>query len=388
MRYRGSIFGGLLKLIDRRQFAAIVDRHDGDAYDKRFDSWTHLVSLLCAQLSGAGSLRELEAAWQANAHHHYHLGVAALRRSTLSDANRRRPPAILGELFALLVGQFHGRLRREGRSLVRLIDSTPIPIGQLAEWVKWNGRTRGLKMHVIYDPREDMPERLSITAANVNDVSFRSEVPIERATTYVYDKAYCHYGWWTEINNGGAFFITRRKANACLRTIRRRSVDDAEGDGFTILSDAEVKLANPRRAKLDIPLRRIRLKRHADGKTLDLITNDLKRPATEIAALYKERWQIELLFRWIKQNLNIRRFLGTSENAIRLQILAAMIAFLLLRSAARLHRIAIRPIRFAQLVAQGLFMRKDIDRIDKPPPVNPSSRLLEANPDQLRFCYA
>jgi putative transposase len=89
MRYRGSIFGGLLKVIDRRQFEAIVDRHDGNAYDKSFDSWTHLVGLLCSQLSGARSLRELEAAWQANAHHHYHLGVGQLRRSTLSDANRR-----------------------------------------------------------------------------------------------------------------------------------------------------------------------------------------------------------------------------------------------------------------------------------------------------------
>ena len=388
MQYRGSIFGGLLKLIDRRQFGAIVDRHDGDAYDKSFDSWTHLVSLLCGQLSGASSLRELEAAWQANAHHHYHLGVGPLRRSTLSDANRRRPPALFAELFDLLVRQFHGRFRREGDALVRLIDATPIPLGPLAGWAQWNGRTRGLKLHVVYDPGQDTPERLSITPATVNDVTFRSEVPIEPATTYVFDKAYCHYGWWTEIDQAGACFVTRRKTNAHFRTLRRRPIDDADGDGFTLLGDAEVTLAKPRRAKLDIPIRRIRLKRHADGKTMDLLTNDQQRSAAEIASLYKARWQIELLFRWIKQHLNIRRFLGTSENAIRLQILAAMIAFLLLRLAARLHRSALKPIRFAQLIGRCLFLRKTIDRIDKPPIVNPSTPRDKIDPNQLRFSYA
>jgi putative transposase len=388
MRYRGSIFGGLLKVIDRRQFDAIVDRHDGNAYDKSFDSWSHLVSLLCGQLSGARSLRELEAAWQANAHHHYHLGVGPLRRSTLSDANQRRPPAIFIDLFNLLVRQMQGPLRREGDALVRLIDSTPIPLGQVAEWVRWNGRIRGLKLHVVYDPAEDMPERLSITAANVNDISFRSDVPIEASCTYVYDKAYCHYGWWAEIDRAGACFVTRRKINAHFRAVHRRPIDNAQGDGFTILDDAEVRLAKPRRASLDIAIRRIRLKRHADGKTMDLLTNDHTRSAAEIASLYKARWQIELLFRWIKQHLNIRRFLGNSENAIRLQILAAMIAFLLLRIAARLHRLALKPIRFAQLVGQCLFLRKPIDRIDKPPPVNPATAIAKTHPDQLRFSYA
>lgn len=388
MRCRGSIFGSLLKLIDRRQFAAIVDRHNGDAYDKSFDSWTHLVSLLCGQLSGAASLRELAAAWQANAHHHYHLGVGPLRRSTLSDANKRRPTAVFAELFSLLVGQATGSLRRESKHVVRLIDATPVPLGRLLDWAQWNGRTRGLKLHVVYDPKADLPERLSITAATVNDITFGRQVPLEAGKTYVFDKAYCHYSWWTEIDQAKACFVTRRKTNARLRTICRRPSGPSEGDGFTILSDAEVKLAKPRRAKLDIPLRRIRLRRHADGKIMNLLTNDMVRSAAEIAGLYKARWQIELLFRWIKQHLNIRRFIGTSENATRLQILAAMIAFVLLRIAARLHRIAILPIRFAQLVGQCLFVRKPITRVDKPPEGNPCKPPRHPNPNQLHFCYA
>jgi putative transposase len=388
MRYRGSILGGLLKLIDRRQFAALVERHDGDAYDKKFDSWNHLVCLIGSQLSGAGSLRELEATWQANAHHHYHLGVGELRRSTLSDANQRRPTAIFADLFSLLVKQASRSVRRDGEEMVRLIDATPIPLGKVVQWARSNGRIRGLKLHVVYDPKADLPDRLSITQATVNDITFGREVPIEAGVTYVFDKAYCHYGWWTEIDRAGACWVTRRKTNAHFRTIRRRPLGTSVGDGFTVLGDAEVTLARQRRAKLPIALRRIRLRRHADNKVMELLTNDMSRPAADIASLYKARWQIELLFRWIKQHLNIRRFLGTSNNAIRLQILAAMIAFLLLRMVARLHRIAGPAIRFSQLVAHCLFVRKPIDRINKPPEINPSKPDRHVNTNQLCFNYA
>jgi len=388
MRYRGSIFADLLKLIDRRQFDAIVEGHNGNAYDKTFDSWNHLVCLIGAQLSGARSLRELEAAWQANAHHHYHMAVGKLSRSTLSDANRRRPPAIFAELFSRVSVQAARTWRREGEQMIRLIDSTPIPLGQVIKWAQWNGRIRGLKLHVVYDPQADMPHRQSITPSLDSDISFGRQMPIEAGATYVFDKAYCHYGWWTKIDQAGACFVTRRKTNARFRTLRLRSMRRRHGDGFTVLKDAEVKFASKGDSKLDISLRLIRLRRHDSGKTLELLTNDRKRRAVEIAALYKARWQIELLFRWIKQHLNIRRFIGTSDNAIRLQILAAMIAFLLLRIAARLHRIAIPEIRFAQLVGQCLFVRKPISRIDKPPEVNPSKPPATTNPNQLQFSYA
>jgi putative transposase len=384
MRYRGSIFGGVLKPIDRRQFSAIVDRHNGDAYDKKFDSWSHLVSLICAQLSRAQSLRELEAAWQANTHQHYHLGSGELRRSTLADANRRRPVAIFAELAQSLIERTSGKLRQEGRQMVRLIDSTPIALDKLMPWATWNGRTRGLKLHVVYDPRQDLPHGLAVTPATVNDVTFGRQVPIVAKTTYVFDKAYCHYGWWTAIHCARAFFVTRCKKNARLRTVRLRPLAKTKGDGFTVLKDAIVKRAIKGNVRLDIPLRLIRLKRD-DGQIIELLTNDRKRSALTIAGLYRERWQIELLFRWLKQHLNIRRFLGRSENAVRLQIFAAMIAFLLLRIAAHLNRITIQPIRFAQLVATSLFVRKPLARIDKPPEVH---RHQAPDPNQLRLSFA
>jgi putative transposase len=386
MRFRDSIFGRLLEPIDRRWFQAVVDRRDGDAYDKAFKSWDHLVALIYAQLSGADGLRGLEAGFNANAHHHYHLGVGALARSTLSDANARRPAGIFAETFAMLVSRADRQTRREGGAMVRLIDASPIPLGKLCRWSKGNGRFRGMKLHVVYDPMTDIPHDVEITAANVNDIEVGRRVRIDAGTTYVYDKGYCHFAWWRKINDANAFFVTRPKTNMRLRATRLRPVDEHVGDTFTILEDAEVALVSKGDARLPIPLRRIRIKRH-EGGTITLLTNDLRRTAIEIAALYKSRWQIELLFRWIKQHLGIRKFLGNNDNAIRLQILAAMIAYLLLRIAARLNCIKMQPLRLIQLVSQFLFTRRPIAHIDKPPPTNPRRRRQRASPEQIEFCY-
>jgi putative transposase len=386
MQYRDSIFGNLLKPILRWRFDAIVARHKGDAYDKSFDSWDHLVALIYAQLCGAESLRGVVTGWNAQAHHHYHLGVGRLARSTLADASARRPAAVFAETFATLAEQADRRLRRDGAAMLRLIDATPIPLADLS-WAAWNGRTRGLKLHVVYDPEADHPRRIAITPPTVNDVQIGREVPIEAGATYVFDKAYCHYAWWAQIHTAGAVFVTRKKINARHRRVRRRPLDTHAGDGFTIIDDVEVRLASKGDSKLPIPLRRIRVKRDKGG-ALTLLTNDLARTAVEIAALYKARWQIELLFRWLKQHLRLRRFLGRSENAIRLQLLAAMIAYLLLRLAARQSRLVATALRFTELVSECLFMRKPFDRIDKPPEVNPSKPTRRIHPNQLELCYA
>jgi putative transposase len=387
MRFGGSIIGALLKPLSRRIVAEAVARHGGDAYDKAFKTWDHLVALIFAQLSGADSLRALVAQWNAHSHHHYHLGTGKLARSTLADANARRPVAIFAEIFAFVSGLAERTLRREGTAMLRLIDATPIPLGELVGWADWNGRTHGLKLHVVYDPESDHPRRIAITPATINDVEVGRAVPIEPGGTYVFDKAYCHYGFWTRIHAAGAVFVTRQKKNARYRAVRRRPLDETQGDGFTVLADDAVKLVSKSNAKLSIPMRRIRVRR-AQGGSLTLVTNDLDRSAVEIAALYKMRWQIELLFRWIKQHLKLKTFLGRSQNAVRLQLLAAMIAYLLLRIAARQSRLAIPALRFAELVACCLFVRKPIDRIDKPPPLNPSKPQPRHHPNQLAFCYA
>jgi IS4 transposase len=386
MHFTRSIFGKLLEPINRRQFQAIVERHDGDAYVKCFTSWDHLVALVFAQLCASTSLRGLEASWNANSQHHYHLGSGPLVRSTLSDANLRRPVAIFAETFALVAGQLDRNTRREGTAMVRLIDSTPIPLGKLNDWAKSNGRIRGMKMHVVYDPGTDHPRILDITDANVNDAQVGRMIVLEAGAIYVFDKGYCHYGWWAAIAAAQSIFVTRPKTNMALKLVSDRPIKDAKGDGFTVLEDAEVSLASKSDSKLPIRLRRLIVQRQ-EGDTITLLTNDLERSAVDIAQLYKGRWQIELLFRWIKQHLKIRKFLGYNDNAIRLQLFAAMIAYALLRIAARACRIAIPILRFTELVMQCLFERRRIDAIDRPPPINPSRRRDRTSPDQIGFAY-
>jgi putative transposase len=279
-------------------------------------------------------------------------------------------------------------LRREGAAVLRLIDATPIPLGALCGWANWNGRTHGLKMHAVYDPQADHPLRITVTSSTVNDVEVGREEVLEAGATYVFDKACCDYGWWSRIHAAGAYFVTRPKTNARYEIAAERPLTETKGEGFEILTDAEVRLTTQGKTKLTCPMRRVTLKRD-DGAVIAVVTNDLERPAVEVAALYKARWDIELLFRWIKQNLKLASFLGRSENAIRLQILAAMIAYLLLlRIAAKLSRSALSALRSRELIGQSLFMRKSLTRLDKPPEVNPCKPMPRCHQGQLELAYA
>ena len=387
MRFADSIFASLLKPIDRRQFAKIVDRYDGDAYDKSFKSWDHLLALVYAQLAGIDGLRALESGFNANPQHHYHLGTGKLARATLSDANARRPVEVFAQTFTMLAATADRRTRQEGTAMVRLIDASPIPLGKMCKWAAWNGRIRGMKMHVVYDPLSDVALDVAVTAATVNDIEVGRQVALRAGATYVFDKGYCRFDWWQKINDCGAFFVTRTKRRVRLRAVKHRVVAQPNGDGFTIIADDEVTLASKGDSRLAMPLRRIKVRREKGG-VITLLSNDIARSAVEVAALYKTRWQIELLFRWIKQHLGLRKFLGTADNAIRLQILAAMIAYLLLRIAARLNCITMLALRFAELVRQFLFSRRCLATITKPPPVNASSPKPKTSLHQLEFCYA
>jgi IS4 transposase len=384
VRYEHTVLGQLLKAVSRKRFGAIVERHRGDRYIKDFSSWDHLVTLVFAQLGGISSLRELAAVWNAQAGHHYHLGSGPVCRSTLSDANGRRPSAIFAEAFAALSAAAACSLPRQGSAILRLIDATPIPLNSLCRWAGWNGRTRGLKAHVVYDPDADRPVRLEITAATVNDVVVGRRQPIEPGAIYVFDKAYVDYAWWRELHEAGCRFVTRPKQNVPLRVIEERPVSDTDRREAAIESDQVVELASQQRARLAIRLRRLTVRRE-DGTLLTILSNDVERSAGEIAALYRRRWQIELLFRWIKQHLKIRRFLGRCENAIRLQIIAAMIAYLLLRIAARDSRSGLLALRFADLVRARLFDRRPLAHIDKPPTRQASDWLTQ---HQLILAYA
>lgn len=376
MPFVNTVFSSLLKPINRRQFDASVACHKGDAYAKKLSSWDHMITLVFAQVSGADSLRAISTGFNAQSHQHYHLGARPVARSTLADANGRRSPAIFTDLLAQLIAQLGRKARKDADFAMRMIDSTPIPLGERFACSAHNGRIHGLKLHVLFDPETPSPLHTNITPANVNDVSFRDQIALEKGITYVFDKGYCDYAWWSQIHATGAFFVTRTKKNANWSNVVTRVIDESQNtkdDGFVVLTDHDVTIASKgnQAKKLTLAPRLITVKR-TDGQVLTLITNDKSRSARDIALCYKARWAIELFFKWVKQNLNLSRFIGRSENAVRLQIIVAMIAFVLIVIARKTTQTPLSAQRFRQLIAAFLPTRRNLNQLQLPPPINPA----------------
>lgn len=329
MKHNNSVFHQLLKQLPRHQFQKVVDRHKGDHRVRSLTCWTQLISLMFAQLTERKSLRDLEANFNTNHNHHYHLGVDQVKRSSLSDANNSRSPAIFMETFFFLLEKVRGNLpKKDASEMVRLIDSTTIDLNlNQFEWASFRSTKSGIKLHTVYDPDAEVPTYFEMTTAKVNDRKAVHKLPILPGATYVVDRAYNDYGWYYSLTQQGTHFVGRMKSNAVYEVIENK-----ETNAEHILEDQVIRLTSVK-AKKDCPinLRRVTIVREEDDKVLSFITNDLERTAQEIAELYKARWQIELFFKWIKQNLEIKRFFGRSENAVKIQVLTAMIAYLLLR---------------------------------------------------------
>jgi putative transposase len=343
--FRVSRFGEVLKLLPRGFFDRLVEQHEVDRYRKRFSCWQQLVTMMYAQFSGASSLRVLENGFNAHAAHHYHLGCKELRRSTLADMNASAPVEVFATLAQQLMQQAGGRLRTEGGELLRLLDSSSLTLKGhgFDEWTaeKRTCHTQGLKLHVLFGLSERVPLAQGISAANLNDIDYARTLPIEAGAIYVFDKGYCDYSWWWRIQCSQARFVTRFKRNAKLEVLEDRRIAKEAQD--IILKDQIVRFANKhpgggRQNPYHLPLRRIEVARE-DKPPLVLATNDLKRSAKNIAERYRARWQIELFFKWIKQHLRIKRFFGKSENAVRIQILTALIAYLLVALYAQQHKL-------------------------------------------------
>ena len=335
--YRISRLHEIMKGLPRGSFDRLVQAHQADKHAKGFGCWDQLVALVYAQLSGASSLRVLESGFNSQGTHHYHLGTGPVRRSTLADALARRKTEVFAEAARLLMAQAGRRLKRDGAELLYALDSTSITLTGpgFDTWTSANRtcHTQGIKLHVLYENDTQIPVQHSITAPNVNDIDEGSRLPIEPGAVYVFDKGYCDYNWWGRIEAQQARFVTRFKRNAALRVERVLPIP-AE-DANTVLHDEIVRFANKhprggRKNHYQKPLRRVTVARPEHERPLVLATNDLDSPARVIAERYRDRWQIELFFKWIKQHLRIKTFLGRSENAVRIQILTALITYLLL----------------------------------------------------------
>jgi len=378
MRHHNSVFHSITKHIPWGEFDRLVDLHKADHRVRRLNSKGHLLALLFGQLSGADSLRAIEAGLASHAAGLYHLGASKAARSTLADANAARPWQLFRDLFAAMATQAGRATRRNMRDAVRILDASEVALsGPGAEWARFSGDHVAAKLHLVYDPDLAVPLGAGITAANVNDITPAKALTIEPGATYVFDLAYYDYAWWADLDAAGCRFVTRLKRNTKLRNAVSRPAQGASRDGPGICAERvghlPERLAASRRNPFHKPLREITV-RLETGKTIRIATNDLDAPAAEIAALYRQRWQIELFFKWIKQNLKIKRFLGTSENAVAIQIFTALIAYLILRATHQAQDAVKNRLTFTRLVRLNLMHKRPIQHLAKPPAPEPEDK--------------
>lgn len=367
MPHKNSVMHGVTQHIPWVAFDELVEELATDADERGFNSKSHLMAMLFAQFSKAGALRDIEAGMASHARRLYHLGVTPAVRATLADANRTRDSRLFSRLFTLMVGRLRRSQRRSLAETTYLLDATAVPLpAHAAHWARFSATTCGVKVHVIYDAGAERPIYAAVTASNVNDITAAHEMPIEPGATYVFDLGYYDYTWWAKLDAAQCRIVTRFRRNTVLQVVEELELPEDSA----ILSDRigflPTRLTYQRQNPMGDAVREIRV-RTETGKILRILSNDLDAPAQEIADLYKRRWAIELFFRWVKQVLDIKHFLGRSENAVRIQIATALIAYLLLRLAQATQKAISSPLKFVRLVRQNLMHRRAINALLRPP---------------------
>ena len=373
MRHQPTLLEQTVEHFCWDRFDRLVRQHGADDAQRGFTSRHHFLALLAEALGSYGSLRKLIAALAPNSGALRLLGGKAPARSTLSDAMRDRPDALFFDLLQALLGYAHAPKTRQAlREAVRLIDATHLGLGaRMERWFDLHKGTVAAKLHVVYDPAAQRPTYFALTKARINDITAaKCLLPIEPGATYVFDMGYYNFAWWARLVERGCTFVTRLKSNTSLRATERREVTP----GGTVIADQlgylPERLASQRHNPFDQTGREVTI-RIDNGKILRLFTNDLTSPAEEIAALYKERWQIELFFKWVKQNLRINKFLATSENAIRVQIAVSFIAYILVRMVQTAQDKSHAASNVLAIIRAHLFVRRPIaEMLDprRPPP--------------------
>ncbi len=330
---RQYVFAQFLNLLPRYDFQRIVNKYNGDYRTKHFKCWNQMACMMFAHIRQEDSLRDIDISLNAHAGKLYHMGIQQCPKSTLADANERRDYRIYEELAKLLMQ----RARREysGTDLaidvdnaVYALDASTIDLTlSLFPWAKFRKTKGAIKLHAMIDLRGNIPAFLTITDGKVHDVKAAPLVPIEPSGIYVVDRAYIDFDWLRAIDETHAFFVTRLK-----RSIRwTRVVSHPVNKSLGLRSDQEILLFSKQsKAKYPKRLRRVSFRDETKNRTLVFLTNNFTLSAETIAALYKARWEIELFFKWIKQNLKVKSFYGTSPNAVKTQIWIAMVVYLIL----------------------------------------------------------
>jgi putative transposase len=317
----------MLKLIPRHHFAKLETEHGTGRKPRSFTRWSQLVHLLSMQLTARASLRDGVASLKARSKSLYHLGVQPVARSTFADANHKRPAAFFEALFALMYRRCQPLAPRHKfrfKNKLFSLDATVVSLClSLFPWARFRRTKGGIKLHTLLDHDGYLPAFMALSEAREHEVHRARSLRLPKGSIVVEDMGYADYDRYAQLTAQKIFFVTRQKRNARYEVLEHRQVNKRQG----LLSDQTIRL---QAQECPFPLRRIAYRDAASGRRYVFLTNHFKLAAKTIADIYKERWQIEIFFRFIKQNLEIKAFIGNSENAVLTQIYAALIVYLLL----------------------------------------------------------
>jgi hypothetical protein len=380
-----SIFSQLLQLFPRQEFRQMVKETESERHARGFSSWSQFVSMLFCQLGRALSLREISGGLRSCEGKLKHLGITAPSHSTLAYANQHRPWDLYEQIYSKLYDRCRSQVtigKRKFRFKNKLVsmDSTTIDLClSMYDWAHFRRAKGAVKLHLLLDHDGYLPSFAVVTEGNVPDIKIARQFSFEPGTIVVYDRGYDDYelfGRWTA---HGIYFVTRIKSNALFEHVRMNPIPLNR----EIHKDEYIKLKGKKSfAKCPYTLRRVTYYDRKNNEWLDFLTNNLKLGASTIAAIYKERWQIELFFKAIKQNLKIKTFVGTSANAVKIQIWTALIAMLILRFLQLRSRFGWSLSNLVALLRMNLFTHRDLwSWLDKPFDIPP----ILYEPEQLKL---
>lgn len=360
------IFSQFLDLLPKYEFQNIVNKYQGDHRTKEFKCWNQLACLIFAHIRQEDSLRDIDIALNAHASKLYHIGIKQCPRSTLADANERRDYRIYEEFAKSLMSRArrvytNTQLAMDVDNAVYALDASTIDLTlSLFPWAKFRAAKGAIKLHTMIDLRGNIPAFLYITDGKVHDVKAAPQIRIEPQGIYLVDRGYVDFAWLWSIEETDAFFVTRLKTSIKWTRVISRPVDKSLGvrsDQDILLFSQQTKEKYPKR------LRRITFRDEEQNRTLVFLTNNFSLSSTTIAALYKARWQIELFFKWIKQNLMVKSFYGTSANAVKTQIWISMIVYLVLAIMKERFHLENNLSQLLHFLEVNLFERKSLESI-------------------------
>jgi len=331
MNNNRTVLAQMQQIISRFHFEKLVKENKSDKNVRIFTTWNLLQVMLYAQIAQKKSLRDICMSLQSKISSWYHLGLQSISRNNLSNSLMKRPAIVFEKTFNMILSKLqetknHATDKRfKFKNPIYAIDSTTISLClSLYEWASFRTTKAGIKIHTAYDIKKQIPEFMVVTEAKRSDHRGIQPMSIFKGAIYVLDRGYLCFKTLANISKNGAFFVTRTKSNTQYRTIEKKKVT---GNG--ILKDCLVSFIGVKSSDYPELIRLVRFKNPEDKKVYDYITNNFTLSASTIANIYKSRWDIELFFKWIKQNLKIKTFIGTSENAVLIQIWIAAIAYLL-----------------------------------------------------------